>query len=809
MCGLCAQLSTFSPECNLSERANIRENADATSGTSTAYTISAGDTFSGRLGVTGDRDWVRVSLDHSETYSISLSGTAGGGGTLRDPYLRVYDANGSLLHLNDDGGPGLDSEINFCPNSTGTYYIAAGAYADRSIGSYQIAVEPVRPSESGSIDDLANYLTDGFWRENGEAARSFNTSTSTQITVNLSGLTTSGQGLARRAFEAWEAVADIDFVETSNTGARITFDDNQSGAYSTSVTSGSTLLSSHVNVSTAWVAQYGTTLDSYSFQTYIHEIGHAIGLGHQGHYNGSATYGRDEAFRNDSWQMSVMSYFDQSDNTSINASTAGVMTAMMADIVAIQNLYGAPGSSGVTAGNTVWGVDTNLTGYLGTFDDILRGQTVAGLYDGEQVAWTIYDQDGIDTLNLSALISNNRIDLRDTQFSDVNGLIGNVGIARGTVIENAIGGTGQDNVTGNDAANRIEGRAGNDMLFGGAGRDTLEGGADNDQLRGGSDFDVLLGGVGNDTLFGDNGRDTLRGGDGNDELRDNGQRGDLGRDLFLGENGNDVLSGNGGNDSLDGGNGNDTLFGGLDNDQLFGGNQFDRLAGQMGNDTLFGGNGRDTLLGGNGDDELRDNGQRGDLARDLFLGENGNDTLLGGGGNDSLDGGNGNDRLLGGLDNDQLFGGNQFDYLDGEAGNDTLFGGNGRDTLLGGDGNDRLVDNGQVGDLGRDILNGEAGDDFLRIGGGNDTATGGAGSDTFEFFGAAIGMNTVTDFDLGTDRLRLDDALWTGTLTAQQVVDQFGSVVGGDLILDFGGGNAIALTGVGTTTGLADDAFIF
>lgn len=781
MCGLCAQLSTFSPECNLSERANIRENADAASGRSTSYTITSEDTFSGTLDMNGDRDWVRVDLEQGQTYSVSLSGVAGGGGTLRDPYLRIYNDNGTLLSLNDDSGPGLDSQINFSPNNTGTYYIAAGAYADRSTGTYQIGIEQVQPSEPGSIDDLANYLTDGFWRENGEAPRSFNTSTSTEITVNLSGLTASGRELARRAFEAWEAVADIDFVETSSAGARITFDDNQSGAYSTSVTSGSTLVSSHVNVSTAWVARYGTTLDSYSFQTYIHEIGHAIGLGHQGYYNGSATYGRDETFSNDSWQMSVMSYFDQSDNTTTNASTAAVMTAMMADIVAIQNLYGAPGSSGVTAGNSVWGVDTNLTGYLATFNDVLRGQT-SNAYGGDPVAWTIYDQDGIDTLNLSVLTSNNRIDLRDGQFSDVNGLIGNVGIARGTVIENAIGGMGRDSVTGNDADNRIEG---------------------------GNGFDRLFGMNGNDTLIGDNGRDTLRGGNGDDELLDNDQGGDLGRDLFFGESGNDTLLGGGGNDTLHGGSGNDSLEGGVDLDELFGGNGFDRLFGQNGDDTLVGGNGRDTLRGGSGNDELRDNGQGGDLGRDLFFGESGDDALFGGGSNDTLHGGNGNDTIYGGLHDDELFGGNQFDRLVGQTGNDTLFGGNGRDTLLGGEGNDLLVDNNQGGDLGRDVLNGQAGDDLIRVGGGNDTITGGNGADTFEFIGSMIGSDVVTDFALGTDNLRLDDALWTGALTAQQVIDQFGAVVGGNLVFDFGGGHSITLTGVGTTSGLVDDTFIF
>ncbi|MHA3916475.1 matrixin family metalloprotease [Halovulum sp. GXIMD14793] len=90
-------------------------------------------------------------------------------------------------------------------------------------------------------------------------------------------------------------VANIEFTETTGS-ADITFDDNSSGAYSTSSYSGNTIISSFVNVSTNWVATYGSKINSYSFQTYVHEIGHALGLGHQGNYNGSANYGTDETF---------------------------------------------------------------------------------------------------------------------------------------------------------------------------------------------------------------------------------------------------------------------------------------------------------------------------------------------------------------------------------------------------------------------------------------------------------------------------------------------------------------------------------
>ena len=62
----------------------------------------------------------------------------------------------------------------------------------------------------------------------------------------------------------------------------------------------------------------------------------------------------------------------------------------------------------------------------------------------------------------------------------MGGLTGNVSIAHGVVIENAIGGRGDDVIIGNDADNILKGNAGNDVLYGGAGQDTLWGGTGQD-----------------------------------------------------------------------------------------------------------------------------------------------------------------------------------------------------------------------------------------------------------------------------------------------------------------------------------------
>lgn len=587
MCQMCALTQSFDPSRHsgtgeATDFAQIIETTDASASTLTSYGMSDGDTFSGTLS-SGDRDWVAVTMTAGSSYEINLTGSASGNGTLSDPYLRLYNSSGVLVSWDDDSGAGLESSITYTASSSGTYYIAAGSYGDYGTGTYEITFDsgytpPPSTGGVGTLDELADYLTDGYWSETSRSGRAFDTSSSNQISVNITGLTAAGQQLARWAFEAWELVANIDFVETTGS-ADITFDDSDSGAYASSVTSGGEIVSSEVNVSQSWVSSYGSTISSYTFSTYIHEIGHALGLGHQGGYNGSATYGVDETFTNDSYQLSVMSYFSQTDNTTVNADYAEPASAMMADIVAIQNLYGAPGSSSQTAGNTVWGTNTTLSGYFADIADGLSGTSNSNL-GSDPIAFTIYDRDGVDLINLTGNHDDNRLDMTSTGISDIAGLTGNVMIARGTVIENASMGRGDDTVIGNNANNtlrggggrdELEGNGGRDRLFGNAGRDELEGGAGNDRLVGGGGGDRLEGGGGRDRIEGSNGRDRLFGNAGGDRLD-----GGTGNDLLVGGGGSDRFIFNTGCDAdriRDFGNGNDRLVlstnltGGLDDAQ--------------------------------------------------------------------------------------------------------------------------------------------------------------------------------------------------------------------------------------------------
>lgn len=238
-----------------------------------------------------------------------------------------------------------------------------------------------------------------------------------------------------------------------------------------------------------------------------------------------------------------------------------------------------------------------------------------------------------------------------------------------------------------------------------------------DILIGTDEKDVLDGLAGNDLIKGKAGRDQLEGGSG--------------RDKVYGGSGKDVLSGDGGNDRLFGDGDDDILWGGSGNDSVFGGSGQDTLFYTKGDDLLDGGKGLDSLYlgedlgGGRIRLDLNKTGWQSTpngkvkLVSIEYLAVNSqseaNYTLKGTGSEDYFTGGAGKDKLIG-------RGGN--DNLSGRAGDDTILGGAGRDTIDGGKGNDRL--------------------------------SGGADRDYFKFELRKFGHDTITDFEVGGIKEKLN-----------------------------------------------------
>ena len=196
-------------------------------------------------------------------------------------------------------------------------------------------------------------------------------------------------------------------------------------------------------------------------------------MGHQGNYNGSGSYLNDANYTNDSWQSSIMSYFSQSENTYTNASFAYLSSFSAIDLIALEDLYSPQGfsSSYSFAGDTTYGFNTNIS--------YSKSQIFSELTNWiSSTAFTISDGNGNDTLDFSGFSNDQIIDLRSTDknssslfTSNIAGLIGNLTISAGTIIENAVGGSGNDTIIGNPSNNTLNGGNGNDLLIGGIGDD--------------------------------------------------------------------------------------------------------------------------------------------------------------------------------------------------------------------------------------------------------------------------------------------------------------------------------------------------
>ncbi len=276
-----------------------------------------------------------------------------------------------------------------------------------------------------------------------------------------------------QAVNAWTEVANINLIEVEDGQTygdiRVAFSQlvtNDSAAAGWAYIPGEPEESGDI-----WLDQLaGGTYQpgSFGYTTFLHELGHALGLGHPNETkdgNNNVLVGTEN-----SSQYSVMSNqdFDGAGDTFI--STGGnsynwhpvqPTGPMLYDILSIQYLYGA-----------------NMSTRTGN-DTYVFSNTSAEFH-------AIWDAGGEDTFDLSNQSVPLQVNLNAGQFSSIGiketwqsgqGIVvsdasDNIAIAYNVIIENVIGGTGNDILIGNQFGNQLSGGLGNDTLIGGQGVDT-------------------------------------------------------------------------------------------------------------------------------------------------------------------------------------------------------------------------------------------------------------------------------------------------------------------------------------------------
>jgi hypothetical protein len=307
---------------------------------------------------------------------------------------------------------------------------------------------------------------------------------------NFAALNNVQKAAVRGALMLYSSAANVAFNEITETSSqhadlRFAMSDAPSTAWTYFPTAAAEGGDSWFNRSNGYYDQ--PSRGDYAYLTFVHEIGHGLGLKHPHE-------GLVMPSDRDSVEYTVMSYHSYVGAPSTTAYTneAGgyPQSLMMYDIVAIQQMYGANFSS--YGGNTTysWSPTTGEKFING----VGQGAPVAN-----RIFETVWDGGGVDTYDFSNYSTALNVSLRPgewtitstAQLANLSGdgshvAVGNIANAleyNGDVhslIENAIGGSGNDILIGNEAANVLTGGAGDDRLTGAGGNDVLDGGVGTD-----------------------------------------------------------------------------------------------------------------------------------------------------------------------------------------------------------------------------------------------------------------------------------------------------------------------------------------
>ena len=511
---------------------------DYAASVTTTGTVEVGGSATGELelSTTGrDQDWFAVELEAGKAYRIEVKGSATGDGTLVDPVLvGVFDKDGQGIAgtYDNDRGEGRNSLKVFTPDTSGTYYVAAGGTGnDPSIyaGTYRVVVTEVPDdyaasvATTGTVEVGGSVAGDIQWRGDRdwfavelEAGKSYR--------IEVKGFDAGG-GTLRSPYPELVGVYDKDGTYVAGTG-------NDDGG------------------DEGWSSRKVFTPETSG--TYH------VSAGGRGFGTGTYTVAVEEVAEDDYAASSTLAVVEMGEVRVVEGGEATFTVRLShasASDVTVEWSVGGTATAGDDYAGT--GEATVLTFAAGETEKTVRVQTVDDTVDeqDETLTVTLSNPSGATlgpVFSATVTIEDNDeppvpddtapqvpSDSGDTFFQ---GQGAPVGTTASETMDGTSGADAMDCLAGNDVArglggdDRLWGRQGADTLYGNAGNDRLWGGRDGDELHGGVGKDHLYGGLGHDTLYGGRGDDTLHGGRLADRLH-----GGEGKDVLAGGHGRDLF----------------------------------------------------------------------------------------------------------------------------------------------------------------------------------------------------------------------------------------------------------------------------